>query len=150
MAALDDLHALEREGGGAIYETFRGETYNPHDPNNTSGVALLKWPHDRRIFVCRNNPDRLAAYMRAIGTWSGCDVQLDHNDCQSLTFNDWPTRQLPIACGRVVIVFEICTVCEFLVCDAVYFNTRASVIEAQAALPPGAYIDPGSPVPPRP
>jgi hypothetical protein len=150
---LDELHAIQCEGWyngvRAQYVTFRGETYDPHDPQSTSGTALLKWPHDCRIFVCRNNPDRLAANMLAGGPANNCNVQIAQ-DCRNLTFNDWPTRPLPIACGRVVLMYEICTSCEFVVSDAVDFNTRASVLEAQAALPEGARIDPGSPVPPRP
>ena len=148
MAELEELHALEHQGGIADYRTFRGETYDPHDPASTSGTVLLKFPGDCRLFVCRNNADRLAAMMKG---WSFgvCDVCIAE-DCQACTFNDHPTRPLPIACGRVVLMFEICTACEFIVTDTTFYGVRSSVLEAQAKLPPGARIDPGSPVPPTP
>jgi hypothetical protein len=151
--AIEDLHAIQSEDGHngirAQYVTFRGETYDPHDPHSTSGTTLLKWPYDCRIFVCRNNPDRLAASMLATSEWAACSVQVAE-DCQSLTFNDWPVRPLPIACGRVVLMFDICTSCEFKLPDTVFYNLQASVMEAQAKLPPGAVIDPLSPVRPAP
>ena len=145
-AALAELHAAEGQGGRVDYRTFRGETYDPHDPKDTSGTVLLKWPHDCRIFVCRNQPDRMAAMLQSTGLWNTCDVQIA-DDCTSLCFVDYPTRPLPISCGRVVLMFEICAACEFTVSDTVFFNMRSGVMEAQAKLPPGAVVDPGSPVP---
>ena len=141
---------MEREDGpNAVYVTFRCQPYDPHDPASTSGTALLKWPGDRRIFVCRNSADRLAAIMKCTGPWTACDVCVAE-DCQASTFNDHPTRPLPIACGRVVLMFEICLACEFVVTDTAFYNLRSSALDAQAKLPPGAVIDPLSPVPPRP
>ena len=69
MAELEALHALEREGGGAEYITFRGETYDPHDPTSTSGTVLVKLPFCNSIFVRRNNADRMTAVMRLRGPW---------------------------------------------------------------------------------
>jgi hypothetical protein len=154
LADLEELHALERENVGeeyktADYVTFRGETYDPHDPASTSGTVLLKFPGDRRLFVCRNNADRLAAMMRNRGLWEACDVCIAE-DCRSHVFIDHPTRPLPIACGRVVLMYEICTACEFVVTDTAFYGLRSSVMEAQAKLPPGAVIDPRSPIPPTP
>lgn len=140
------LHALEREDGGAIYKTFRGETYNPHAPADTSGTALVKYPGDRRIFVCRNNADRMAAFVESQGPWGVCDVCIA-GDCQSVAFNDYPTRPLPISSGRVALMFEICAACEFVATDMVEHRMRSAVTKAQATLPEGARIDPGSPVP---
>jgi hypothetical protein len=149
ITELEALHALEQESGGAVYQTFRGEVYNPHDPIDTDGTVLLKFPGDRRIFVCRSNADRLSAAMAVQGPFGVCDVCIAE-DCQAMTFYDHPTRPLPISCGRVVLMFEICIACDFVVSDAAYYNMRASVIAEQAKLPPGAVIDPGSPIPPQP
>ena len=133
MAELEELHASEHEGGNAVYETFRGETYDPHDPTSTSGTALLKFPGDRRLFVCRNNADRLTAILRNQGPWRYCDVCIAEN-CQACTFNDHSTRPLPISCGRVVLMFEICMACEFVVTDTAFYGLRSSVMDA--ARPP--------------
>lgn len=146
---LEALHTLEQENAGAIYQTFRGEVYNPHDPTDTDGTVLLKFPGDRRIFVCRSNADRLSAAMAVQGPFGVCDVCIAE-DCQAVTFYDHPTRPLPISCGRVVLMFEICTACDFVVSDTAWYGLRASVLDAQAKLPPGAVIDPGSPLPPQP
>jgi hypothetical protein len=143
------LHALEHEDGGAVYKTFRGEAYNPHAPADTSGTALLKYPGDRRIFVCRNNADRMAAFVESQGPWGVCDVCIAE-DCQSVAFNDYPTRPLPMSCGRVALMFEICAACEFVATDVVEDRMRSAVTRVQATLPEGTRIDPGSPVPPLP
>lgn len=145
-AEREELYVIQRQGRGAQYVP---PDYHPHSPWETGRTALLKFPGDRRIFVCRNNADRLAAYFAAQGVWGMCDVCVAE-DCMSQTLDDHPTRPLPIACGRVVIMFEICQACEFAVTDKVYFNLRANVLAAQADLPPGAVIDPGSPIPPQP
>jgi hypothetical protein len=149
MAELEALHALESEDGGAVYVTYRCDRFDPRGPEDTDGAALLKWPHDRRIFICRSNADRLAAWMEHQDPDAHCDICIAA-DCQAKVFVDHPTRSLPISCGRVVLMFEICMACEFAVTDDTYFNMRASVLEAQAALPPDAVIDSGSPIPPIP
>ncbi|MCB0941473.1 MAG: hypothetical protein KDB72_14705 [Mycobacterium sp.] len=153
VAEIQALHALEREGGNedgitAEYKTFRGETYNPHDPDD-GGVVLLKWPHDRRIFVCRSNADRFGAMLDNMGPSGICDVQIVE-DCHSLCLVDQPIRPLPIACGRVVLMFEICLACEAKAGQMAETNFKISVMEAQAKLLRDATIDPGSRVPPRP
>jgi hypothetical protein len=123
VAELEALHALSRQGGRAVYQTFHGERYDPHDPADSS--TSLKFPGDRRIFVCRNNADRLAAMVERMGPWGVCDVCIA-DDCHSTTDNDQPTRPLPIACGRVVLVFEICAACEFVAEDTAFYNMRSS------------------------
>jgi hypothetical protein len=145
---LAELHALERENGGAIYKTFRFERYDPHDPKTTAGAKLLKFPGDRRLFVCRSRADRLAAAFEHNGDLGVCDVCIA-TDCQAKVFIDHPVRPLPISCGRVVLVFEICLACEWEVCDTVLYNIRASVMDRREDLPPDAVIDPGSPIPPQ-
>ncbi len=89
IAAVEELHAAESLGGQVDYRTFRGEAYNPHDPADTSGTVLLKWPYDCRILVCRNNADRMAAMMERIGPWDTCDVQIA-DDCCSLADHPHP------------------------------------------------------------
>ncbi|MFG1933028.1 hypothetical protein ACGFK1_20650 [Mycobacterium sp. NPDC048908] len=149
MAELEALHALESEGGGAVYVTYRCDRFDPRGVEDTDGAALLKWPGDRRIFICRSNADRLAAWMEHQDPDAHCCVCIAE-DCQAKTFYDHSSRPLPISCGRVVLMFEICMACEFAVTDTAYFNIRASVLDKQADLPPGAVIDPGSPIPPQP
>lgn len=148
MAEREALHALESDGG-AVYVTFRCDSFDPRGPEGTDGAALLKFPGDRRIFVCRSRADRLAAWMEHQDPDAHCDICIAA-DCQAKVFVDHPTRPLPISCGRVVLMFEICLACEFEVTDTAYFNIRASVLDEQAKLPPGAVIDPGSPIPPIP
>ena len=65
------------------------------------------------------------------------------DDCSSCVFIDYPTKLLPIACGRVVLMFEICRACEFVADDTAFYGVRSAVLDAQAKLPPGAVIDPG-------
>jgi hypothetical protein len=47
-----------------------------------------------------------------------------------------------------VLVF--CDNCRARIEQTVHDNMICSVMEAQAKLPPGAHVDPGSPVPPNP
>lgn len=60
------------------------------------------------------------------------------------------TVLLPLLFGRVLLIFECCGACHAKARESAEVGYKLSVIEAQVELPPGAYIDPGSPIPPRP
>lgn len=138
MTELKALHELEGAKGWARYKVFSGKAYRPKD-----AAALLKIPGDRRIMVARNvtDIDRIVAEVRTDGPTEVCDVCIAP-DCQACTFNDHATRHLPISRGRVVLLFEICTACEFAVTDTAYYNLRSAVLDEQAKLPAGAVILP--------
>lgn len=59
------------------------------------------------------------------------------------------TRLMPVRRGQFLLLFRCCRVCEDVAGLLADTNFQISVLEAQSKLPPGARIDPGSPVPPR-
>ena len=65
-------------------------------------------------------------------------------------FGGGTTRLMPLRRGQFLLLFRCCRVCEGLAGKIADTNFKISIMEAQAKLPPGAVIDPGSPVPPRP
>lgn len=80
-----------------------------------------------------------------------CTVNLS-TDCLA-NDEDWGagrTRQITTRRGQFVLTWRCCITCERLAGQMAETNFRISVMEAQAKLPPGAVIDPLSPVAPRP
>ncbi len=73
-------------------------------------------------------------------------------DCTAYAedFGGGTTRLMTVRRGQFLILFRCCQVCEALAGQLADNNFKISVMEAQAKLPHGATIDPGSPVPPRP
>jgi hypothetical protein len=65
-------------------------------------------------------------------------------------FGGGTTRLMPMHLGPYVLLFRCCRGCEAKAGRDAETNFKISVMEAQAKLPPGAVIDPGSPVPPTP
>jgi len=87
----------------------------------------------------------------------GADYELKCNvniakDCTAYAddFGGGTTRQLTERRGQFLLLFRCCRTCEDLAGQLGRPTFRISVMEAQAKLPRGAVIDPGSPVPPRP
>ena len=61
-----------------------------------------------------------------------------------------PTRLLAVHRGKYALLFRCCVWCETEAATKAEDRFRTNLMAAQAALPPGAYIDPRSPVPPTP
>lgn len=57
---------------------------------------------------------------------------------------------LPLERGQFLVVFRICRACDAWARETAEVRFRSNVLGAQVHLPPGAVIDPGSPVPPIP
>lgn len=74
----------------------------------------------------------------------GCDVQLAPEGCSGRAV------YLPHEHGPFIVVFGICRACDAWARETAEVRFRSNVIGAQVHLPPGARIDPGSPVPPTP
>jgi hypothetical protein len=126
--------------------------YDPHaieylgEANPDTG-ALIHFVGDNRIFVCRKHPDVFAAFLKRtadVGTYENpCTVRLSKK-CGGFT------DMFPVVRGRFVIFFDVCLACCRLAHEIAENRFRTNVLEAQAKLPLGARIDPGSPVPPTP
>jgi hypothetical protein len=126
-----------------------------HDPHaieylgedNPDTGALIHFVGDNRIFVCRKHPDVFAAFLKRtsdVGTYENtCTVRLSKK-CGGFT------SLLPLIRGRFVLFFDACWECRHLTDQIAENRFRTNVLEAQAKLPLGARIDPGSPVPPLP
>lgn len=85
-------------------------------------------------------------YQLLVGThndfWSaGCNVNIAE-DCGGSTV------LMPCLRGQFLLIFECCGHCHRKARETAETNFRFSVMAVQADLPPGAHIDPGSPVPP--
>jgi hypothetical protein len=77
--------------------------------------------------------------------WSGDDCCINIADeC------DPYVRPFPINLGGVTVILSICEACRAKAGMAATTGLVFRAIAGQATLPPGARIDPGSPLPPRP
>lgn len=74
----------------------------------------------------------------------GCDVRLAPGGCSGRAV------YLPLQRGQFIVVFGICGACDEWARQTAEAKLRSSVLKAQAKLPPGARVDPGSPLRPRP
>lgn len=74
----------------------------------------------------------------------GFDVQLAPSGCSGRAM------YLPLERGQFLVVFSICKACDGWARETAETNLKFAVISAQAQLPPGARIDPGSPILPTP
>jgi hypothetical protein len=73
----------------------------------------------------------------------GCDVQLAPDGCEGQAV------YLPLERGPFLLVFGICRACDAWARETAEIRFRSNVIAAQVQLPPGATIDPRSPVAPN-
>jgi len=104
--------------------------------------VFLYYPGTHDFYVYSRNIERFA-YMLTFAWPEGCDIKIAPGGCSGVEIF------LPLQRGQFILVFGICEACDVWVRGTAETNFRASVMEAQEQLPPGAYIDPGSPVPPR-
>lgn len=110
--------------------------------------TFLYYPCIPELYVYEDGMERFS-YMittrvplpHAVGQ-RGCDIQLAPSGCEGQAV------YLPLERGQFLVVFSICRACESFAGDAAENNFKFRVLAAQAQLPPGATIDPGSPVPP--
>ncbi|OBK18589.1 hypothetical protein [Mycobacterium asiaticum] len=72
----------------------------------------------------------------------GCDVRLAPGGCRGRAV------YLPLEQGQFIVIFSICNACDSWSKQTAETNFKLGVIAAQAQLPTGARIDPGSPVRP--
>ena len=72
----------------------------------------------------------------------GCDIQLAPSGCSGRAV------YLPLERGQFIVVFSICNTCDSWARETAEIRFRSNVIAAQVQLPPGARIDPGSPIRP--
>lgn len=112
--------------------------------------TFLYYPCIPNLYVYEDAMERFA-YMittrvplpHAVGE-RGCDVQLAPEGCSGRAV------YLPLERGPFIVVFSICQSCNTWARETAETNFKLGVISAQLHLPPGARIDPGSPVPPTP
>ncbi|WP_460357691.1 hypothetical protein [Mycobacterium sp. ZZG] len=63
---------------------------------------------------------------------------------------DGEPEDFPVSFGGLKMIFKCCQACKAKAVETAETGMNTSEILAQAQLPPGARIDPGSPVPPTP
>ena len=170
-AAGDEL-ALALIGPPILhYNTFDTD----YDPNATEEQGVVKiWQvgsnsvtivrdrwHDPLHRNREENTTRYAAsllgHMRSMHDYWDCtEYGCNHESC-GLQCNiniakacNGTTRLMPVARNPLILLFRCCRECEVLGGQIAANNYKRHVIEARADLPPGAVIDPGSPVPPLP
>jgi hypothetical protein len=102
--------------------------------------VFLYYPGTNDFYVYPNNIQRFA-YMLTFCWPVGCDIEMAPGGCSGVELF------LPLQRGQFIVVFGICAVCDAWARVTAEVNFRTSLMEAQDKLPPGAYIDPGSPVP---
>lgn len=105
--------------------------------------VFLYYPGTQNFYTYSRNVQRFA-YMLTFAWPEGCDINLAPGGCDGVAVF------LPLMRGQFIVVFGICEACDAWAREIAETNFKTSVMDAQATLPPGAYIDPGSPVPPRP
>jgi hypothetical protein len=114
------------------------------------GDTFLYYPCIPELYVYGDGMERFS-YMitrrvplpHAVGQ-RGCDVRLAADGCEGRAV------YLPHEHAPFIVVFSICRACDDWARETAGVRFRSNVIGAQVHLPPGASIDPGSPVPPTP
>jgi hypothetical protein len=105
--------------------------------------VFLYYAGTQDFYVYSRNIERFA-YMLSFCWPVGCDIKMAPGGCSGVELF------LPLQRGQFIVVFGICEACDVWARVAAETNFRACVMEAQAMLPPGARIDPGSALPPAP
>ncbi len=78
-----------------------------------------------------------------------CTINIaEHCTAQARAFSGGTTRLMPLQRGQFVLLWRVCRACEAKACETVETIFRTNVMAGQAELPPGARIDPGSPLAP--
>lgn len=103
--------------------------------------VFLYYPGTQDFYAYSRGIQRFA-YMITFAWPVACDIKMAPGGCMGQEVF------LPLQRGQFILVFGICDACDLWARDTAENNFKASVMEAQADLPPGAYIDPGSPVAP--
>ena len=137
QAASMGVHKMREQFGDRIAAAADSDTF-------------LYYPCMPNLFVYEDAMERFS-YMittrvpmpHAIGE-RGCDVQLAPGECSGRAV------YLPLERGQFIVVFSICRACDNWARQTAELRFRSNVIAVQVGLPPGAHIDPGSPVPPIP
>lgn len=106
-------------------------------------AVFLYYAGNRDLRAYGSDIERFAYLMSYAGR-NGCDIRLAPGGCTK-----GQTALLPLQRGQFLIVFEACAFCENWAWETAEMNFKASVLAAQDDLPPGAVIDPRSPVAPR-
>jgi hypothetical protein len=80
-----------------------------------------------------------------------CTINTAENcTAQAPVFSGGTTRLMPVHRGQFILLWRVCRACEAQARETAERNFRFNIMAAQAELPPGARIDPRSPVPLRP
>jgi hypothetical protein len=151
---LDGKFDIENPPGDAVFIWFVG-----------SGTVLVccragATETDRRL----RGPDYFSGMLRFFAEIddyhrysAGADCELrctiniaEHCTAQAPDFSGGTTRLMPLQRGQFILLWRVCRACEAKACETVETIFRTNVMAAQAELPPGARIDPGSPVSPTP
>ena len=103
--------------------------------------VFLYYPSTQDFYTYHRNVERFA-YMLTFCWPEGCDIKMAPSGCSGVEVF------LPLMRGQFIVVFGICQACDTWARVTAETNLRASRIEAQGTLPPGARIDPGSPLAP--
>lgn len=116
----------------------------------SDGEIFLYYPCIPNLYVYDDAMERFSYMITtrvpmpdAVGE-RGCDVQLAPKGCGGRAV------YLPHEHGPFIVVFSICRACDSWARETAEVRFRSNVIGAQVHLPPGARIDPRSPVPPTP
>jgi len=111
-------------------------------------ATFLYYPCIPELYVYSDGMERFS-YMittrvpmpHAVGE-RGCDIRLAPNGC------DGRAVYLPREHAPFITVYSVCRACDVWARQTAEIRFRSNVIGAQVNLPPGATIDPGSPIPP--
>lgn len=79
-----------------------------------------------------------------------CTVNVaEHCTAETPRFSGGTTRLMCLHRGQFILLWRVCRACEATAGETADDAYITNLLAAQAELPPGAVIDPGSPVPPR-
>ncbi len=137
-----------------------GASYDPNGPNDSA--ALIHFVGSNMVMVSRRplpgkaergvryHAGLLQLYAQVYDLHSRGDCQIGLADDCGVGRVGGLTNMMVASRDPFVFVFRCCESCDLAARALERTNFRFSVLAAQAKLPPGARIDPGSPVPPTP
>lgn len=141
-------------------DAAEGYPYDPDDPNDSA--ALIHFVGSKTVMVSKRplpggvergvsyHAGLLQLYAQVYDFHSRGDCQIGLADDCSVGRVGGLTNMMVASRDPFVFVFRCCESCDLAVRELERTRFREGLVWAQGHLPPGAVIDPGSPVPPTP
>jgi hypothetical protein len=141
-----EMHAIAAEAHGRVRELIARDGI---EPGNSQILVHFVGSDEVHLVYPGATANRFAAALRRHDATQpycdeyDCNIRLDR--ACAMGQGGSSTMLMPLLFNGVLLVFECCGGCHYKACGATTNNLKFGILTAQAQLPRGAHIDPGSP-----